>query len=113
MQSMGNANTAVQSTGEAAAVDGKPTVKLMVKEAMAALGGSTTNVAMQKWIQAHYPGTKESTVRCQATALTVNHDSRVYYLSDKRPRVANDPEVDCFFRPERGRIERHDPDKHG
>lgn len=113
--------TTANETGDAARpaapavpdADGWPTVRQMVKEAMTALSGSTANAALFRWIESRYPGTNENTIRCQATAYTVNHASRVYYLSDKRPRLANDPDVDYLFRPERGRIERYDSDKHG
>ncbi|MFN8007523.1 MAG: hypothetical protein U0V70_10965 [Terriglobia bacterium] len=34
----------------------------MVKEAVEALGGKTTNVAVRDWIQKKYPGTNPTTI---------------------------------------------------
>ena len=87
----------------------KPTVWAMVRQAVDALGGSTTNAAVRDWVWDKYPGTNRSTIHCQLVAGCVNHPSRVHYAVDARPRPANDPEVDLYFRPSKGRLERYDP----
>lgn len=92
---------------------GKPTVWQMVGEAVQALGGSTTNAAVRRWVWDRYPGTNRSTIDCQMIAGTVNHPSRVHYGIDARPRPANNPQLDVYYRPARGQIERYDPDRHG
>ena len=91
----------------------KPPVREMVKEAVQALGGDTTNVNVRDWILEHYPGTNRSTIQCQITYCTVNHDSRVHFAGVQQPRIANDERYDFLFRPSRGRVVWYDPSKHG
>jgi hypothetical protein len=40
----------------------KPPVWKMVKEAVEALGGTTTNIAVRDWILKKYPGTNPTTI---------------------------------------------------
>lgn len=84
----------------------------MVKEALAALGGSTTNVAVRDWILKHYPGTNTNTIAAQIIVSTVNHPSRIHYPENKKPRLSNGP-LDFVFRSERGHMEQYDPSQHG
>ena len=90
----------------------KPYVWQMVREAVEALGGETTNVAVRSWIQDRYPGTNRNTIGCQIIICTVNHDSRVHYTENLKPRLANG-KYDFLFRPERGKLIFYDPDVHG
>jgi hypothetical protein len=41
----------------------RPPVWRMIREAVEALGGKTTNVEVRDWISAHYPGTNANTVQ--------------------------------------------------
>jgi len=84
----------------------------MIREAIEALGGKTTNVAIRDWIQEHYPDTNKNTIQCQIIVCTVNHFSRVHYPEGKKPRRA-DTQYDFLFRPSRGQVELYDPKKHG
>lgn len=93
--------------------DTQPTVAKMVREAVATLGGSTTNAAVRDWILQKYPGTNTGTIHCEIMGATVNHASRIYYCADRRPRLANNPNLDPFYRPTRGQIETYDAAKHG
>jgi len=90
----------------------RPTVWNMVKEAVEALG-STTNVAVRDSVQEKYPGTKSNTISCQLIAGTVNHASRVHYSIRAEPRLANDPDNDLYYRPQKGQVELYDPGRHG
>jgi len=90
----------------------RPAVWQMVKEAVEALNGNTTNVAVRNWILRKYPGTNEATIRCQIIACTVNHPSRVYYPMNTKPRPCN-TQYDLLYRPERGRLESYVPQRHG
>jgi RecB family endonuclease NucS len=90
----------------------RPAVWQMVREAVEALGGKTTNVAIRDWILDHYPGTNRSTIQCQIIVCTVNHDSRIHYPENSKPRVA-DTQYDFLFRPERGKVELYDQARHG
>jgi len=92
--------------------DDTPTVREMLKKAVEALGGDTTNVAIRDWILQHYPGTNKSTIQCHIIACTVNHASRIHYAYNRKPRVCDGP-YDLLFRPERGRVVLYEPTKHG
>ncbi|WP_442485140.1 endonuclease NucS domain-containing protein [Aeoliella sp. SH292] len=91
----------------------QPTVREMCRQAVEALGGATTNTAVKNWVQQKYPGTKTNTIQCQLIAATVNHDSRIHYGVATKPRLANDPNGDIFYRPATGQVELYDPATHG
>jgi RecB family endonuclease NucS len=84
----------------------------MIREAIDALGGSATNVAVRDWILGHYPGTNVSTIQAQTIVCTVNHASRTHYPENQKPRTA-DTQYDFLFRPERGKLELYNAAKHG
>lgn len=90
----------------------RPPLWQVVKQAVEALGGKTTNVAVRDWILSKYPGTNANSVSCHIILCTVNHPSRIHYLSNKEPRIA-DGKYDFLFRPERGHVELYDPEVHG
>jgi RecB family endonuclease NucS len=93
--------------------DNRPPVREMVRQAVEALGGDTTNVAVRDWILSNYPGTNKTTISCNIIMATVNHTSRIHYPENHKPRIANDDRYDFLFRPERGRVVRYDPAVHG
>lgn len=95
------------------ATNDRPTVREIVREAVEALDGNTTNVAVRDWILRKYPGTNRSTIGCTIIVCTVNHTSRVHYPENRKPRIANDERYDFLFRPERGRLMWYEPAKHG
>ena len=90
----------------------RPTVLIMVKQAVEALGGKTTNLAVRDWILKKYPGTNKSTIACQIMACTVNHPSRIHYMTSAGPRKADGPN-DFLFRPATGELVWYDPARHG
>ena len=90
----------------------RPAVWRMVKEAVEALGGKTTNIAVRDWIEKKYPGTNPTTIGCQIIVCTVNHASRIHYSENQKPRKA-DGKYDFLFRPATGQIEWYEPTKHG
>ena len=67
--------------------DGRPTVRELVKKAVEALEGDTTNVAIGDWILQQYPGTNKSTIQCDIIPCTVNHASRIHYAYNRKPRA--------------------------
>ena len=83
----------------------------MVRDAVGALGGKTTNVAVRDWILNKYPGTNASTIQCQIIMCTVNHPSRVHYPPSARPHVS-DGQYDFLFRSAKGQLERYEPERH-
>jgi RecB family endonuclease NucS len=90
----------------------KPPVWQMVREAVDALGGKTTNVEVRDWILEHYPGTNTNTIQCQIIVCTVNHDSRIHYPENNKPRPATG-QYDFLFRSGKGKLELFDEAAHG
>ncbi len=90
----------------------QPYVWQMVREAVEALGGQTTNVAVRDWILERYPGTNKNTIQCQIIVCTVNHSSRIHYPENQKPRQAT-AKYDFLYRPATGQLEFYDPEKHG
>lgn len=90
----------------------KPPVWKMVREAVEALGGKTSNVAVRDWILQKYPGTNLSTISCQVIVCTVNHASRIHYPENYKPRKA-EAQYDFLFRPAKGELEWYAPERHG
>ena len=90
----------------------RPAVWQMVREAINAMGGTTTNVAVRDWILARYPGTNTNTIQCQIIVCTVNHPSRIHYPENQKPRQIPN-HYDFLFRPERGKLVLYDATQHG
>lgn len=90
----------------------RPPVWKMVKEAVEALGGKTTNVAVRDWILKKYPGTNPTTIGCQIIVCTVNHASRIHYPENQKPRMAQ-AQYDFLYRPATGQLQWYDLVKHG
>ncbi len=90
----------------------RPPVWQMVRDAVDALGGDTTNIAVRDWILRKYPGTNKSTISCQIIICSVNHDSRVHFPENHKPRTCSGRH-DFLYRPQRGRIVWYDPARHG
>ena len=84
----------------------------MVREAIDALGGKTSNVEVRDWILGHYPGTNTNTIQCQIIVCTVNHDSRIHYPENNKPRAAAG-QYDFLYRVEKGKLELFNPAVHG
>ena len=80
----------------------QPYVRQMIREAVEALGGRTTNVAVRDWVLQKYPDTNPSTIQQQMLFCSVNHPSRIHAPHNKRPRRADDERYDFLFRTGRG-----------
>ncbi len=90
----------------------KPFVWQMVKEAVEVNGNKSTNIAIRDWILEHYPGVNINTIQNTIIICTVNHESRVHYKENNRPRRCNDI-YDLLYRPASGKVEMYDPRIHG
>ncbi len=84
----------------------------MIREAVEALGGKTTNAAVRDWIMEYYPETNANKIQSQIVVCTVNHPSRVHYPENQQPRRADGP-YDFLYRPASGRVELYDQRTHG
>jgi RecB family endonuclease NucS len=90
----------------------KPYIWQMIREAVEALGGKTTNAAIRDWIMEYYPNTSVNKIQSQIVVCTVNHPSRIHYAENQQPRRADGP-YDFLYRPAPGRVEAYDPRMHG
>lgn len=93
--------------------DGSP-VWRRIRKAIEALGGNTSNVDVVNWIQKRYRGTNVNSIRAEIIVCTVNHDSRIHYPQNRKPRRSMG-RLDFLFRPEpgKGKLELYDPAQHG
>jgi len=91
----------------------QPYVREMVREAVEALGGRATNIAIRDWVLTRYPDTNASTIQQHLMYCCVNHPSRIHVAYNQQPRRADDERYDFLFRTERGEVELYDPERHG
>ena len=90
----------------------RPFVWQMIKEAMDNIGDKATYADIKHYIHNKYENVNDSTITCQIIVCTVNHNTRIYYPENSKPRVANS-QYDLLYTVGRGQIERYDPKKHG
>lgn len=85
---------------------------MMVKEALAALGGRATRREIREWVQKNHPGTKANTIGCQTTICTVNNPVRVQFTQNKKPRSIR-CRYDFLYRKPDGKLVWYSPKHHG
>lgn len=90
----------------------RPFVWQMIREALEVHGNRTTNIAVKDWVLAHYPDINVNTLLNNIIICTVNHEARVHYRENQRPRRCNE-KYDLLFRPSPGKLELYDPRLHG
>ncbi|MCL4872348.1 MAG: DUF91 domain-containing protein [Anaerolineae bacterium] len=90
----------------------RPPIWQLIADATQNLGGEMTYAAIKQHIWAAYPDVNSSTITCQIIICSVNHQSRVHYPENKKPRVCTS-QYDFLFNTGRGKVVRYDPDKHG
>ena len=90
----------------------KPFVWQMIREAVEVHGNRTTNMDVKEWMHERYPGTNVNTILNQIIVCTVNHESRIHYRENQRPRRCNE-HIDFLFRPAPGKLELYDQRIHG
>ncbi|MBD3345861.1 MAG: DUF91 domain-containing protein [Chitinivibrionales bacterium] len=91
---------------------GRPFIWEMIREAIEAMGGKSTNVLVRDWILERYPEANANTIQCHIIICTVNHQSRVHYPENQKPRRA-ESEYDFLYRPSPGKLELYDSRIHG
>lgn len=92
----------------------KPPVWRMIKEAVEALDTQVGYSDIKEYINNKWEGEKSNTVTAQIIALTVNHNSRIHYPENSKPRVTDDEHrYDILFSVRRGVVEKYDPIRHG
>ena len=71
-----------------------------------------TNKEIMDYCNEHYGEVKDSTFRTYIISCTVNHDTRVHYSPNKKPRTEL-LDNDVLFQVEKGKVCLYDPEKHG
>lgn len=91
-----------------------PNWKLVI-EAINALNGAASISEIEAYFKKHFPPEKRANnVRYDATAITVNANSRVHYGAGKQVRRTDSGnQYDRLFRAGDGRYELYQPEKHG
>ena len=93
--------------------DKKPTVRVMLKDAVKALGGKTTHRKITDWINGKYNDVNERTIRAHIEMASVNMPGRVGMSYNRKPRSIIDERYDFLFSIGRGEVEFYNPTKHG
>lgn len=91
---------------------GRPMIWQMIKEAVEVHGNKTDNTTIRDYILAKYTDVNVNTLLNHIILCTVNHESRVHYKENNRPRRCSDL-YDILYRPSPGKVEMYDPRIHG
>ena len=85
-----------------------------IKAAMESFGTDyvATNKEIMDYCNEHYGEVKDSTFRTYIISCTVNHDTRVHYSPNKKPRTEL-LDNDVLFQVKKGKVCLYDPEKHG
>ena len=85
----------------------------LIREAMEHLDQPTTPSEIVRYVSKKYPQIDEGKIRSQVTISCVNMPTRVSFPENHKPRVADDPELDCLYRVDFGQYVSFDPEQHG
>ncbi|HEX2959016.1 MAG TPA: endonuclease NucS domain-containing protein [Chitinispirillaceae bacterium] len=91
---------------------GRPMIWQMIKEAVEVHGNKTDTTTVRDYVLAKYSDINVNTLLNHIILCTVNHESRVHYKENNRPRRCSDI-YDILYRPSPGKIEMYDPRIHG
>jgi len=84
----------------------------MVKEAVESLDGQASYSDIRNYIRNKYGQVNEKTIVAQTIICTVNHNSRIHYTENQKPRIC-ESRYDFLYTTGRGQVELYNPDKHG
>ena len=93
---------------------GKTPAWQKIKAAMESFGSDyvASYKEIMNYCNEHYGEVKDSTFRTYIISCTVNHDTRVHYSPNKKPRTEL-LDNDVLFQVEKGKVCLYDPKKHG
>ncbi|WBO83835.1 HNH endonuclease [Hymenobacter yonginensis] len=92
----------------------RPAVWRMVKEAVEAHSGKASRREIKEYIHTKWQNVKDHTIICQIQLLTVNHNSRIHWSENQRPRLTNsNSEYDLFFEDNDKTLHCYVPNRHG
>ena len=86
----------------------------MIKEAVENLNGQVSYSDIKEYINGKWTDVNQDTITAQIIVLSVNHDSRIHYPENHKPRLTNsNSPYDFLFNTDRGKVEKYDINKHG
>jgi hypothetical protein len=92
----------------------RPYVWQMIKEAVENLNGQVSYSDIKEYIKGKWTDVNQDTITAQIIVLSVNHDSRIHYPENHKPRLTNsNSPYDLLFNIDRGTVEKYDINKHG
>ena len=92
----------------------RPYVWQMIKEAVEKLNGQVSYSDIKEYINSKWTDVNQDTITAQIIVLSVNHDSRIHYPENHKPRLTNsNSPYDLLFNIDRGKVEKYDINKHG
>lgn len=92
----------------------RPYVWQMIKEAVDNLNGRISYSNIKEYINGKWTGVNQDTITAQIIVLSVNHDSRIHYPENHKPRLTNsNSPYDLLFNIDRGEVEKYNLGEHG
>ncbi|MBK8342468.1 MAG: hypothetical protein IPL12_03510 [Bacteroidetes bacterium] len=86
----------------------------MIKEAMEHSNGPTTYSDIKHFIVNKWGDINKRTIEAEIIGLIVNHNSRIHYGINKKPRLTNtDSPYDFLYEIKRGVVEKYSIERHG
>lgn len=90
------------------------TIPQKIREALDYYNGSALNIQVRQYILERWPSENIDSITASIITLTVNHESRVHYPVNKKPRITNTRSpYDFLYRTSRGRLEKYNIAAHG
>jgi 5-methylcytosine-specific restriction protein A len=92
----------------------RPYVWQMIKEAVDNLNGRVSYSDIKEYINGKWSDVNQATITAQIIVLSVNHDSRIHYPENQKPRLSNaNSPYDLLFNTSRGQVEKYNAERHG
>ncbi len=92
----------------------RPFVWQMIKEAVETLNRRLTYSDIKEYINSKWKDVNQDTITAQIIVLSVNHESRIHYPENHKPRLTNsNSPYDLLFNTNRGEVEKYDINRHG
>lgn len=92
----------------------RPVVWKMITEAIENLNQRATYSQIKKYIKEKWNYDKPGTINDQIAVMTVNHNSRIHYEENNKPRLTNtNSHFDLLFSTGRGQVVKYNPIEHG
>jgi len=92
----------------------RPYIWRMIKEAVNALEGQISYPQIKEYINNRWEDVNSETITAQIIVLTVNHESRIHYPENQKPRLTNSNSYyDLLYTTSRGQVIKYDKDEHG